>query len=100
MSPDTAINFLENEFLIATTWNQNWREILRSKVSVGVIARKKSSEAFYARAAREQADVLGCECMVVPGHHAGFNTEAEEFAPSLGEMIGRLERKRGEAEME
>jgi hypothetical protein len=50
-------------------------------------------EAFYARAAAEQARVLGCECVVVPGHHQGFECEAEEFAPVLLEMLEGLGRK-------
>jgi pimeloyl-ACP methyl ester carboxylesterase len=91
---ENLINFLENEFLIGSIYNPDWRKIVRNKVSIGILLGKRSGDAFYARAASEQAEILGCTRMVVPGHHAGFEVEAEEFAPALKEMIGKLEEGR------
>lgn len=92
--PENMVNFLENDFVIGSMYNPDWRKIVRNNVSVGVLAGKRSEDAFYARATLEQEAILGCQRMVVPGHHAGFDVEAEEFAPALREMIERLERGR------
>jgi pimeloyl-ACP methyl ester carboxylesterase len=93
-SPENAINFLENELLLATTWNPDWRKIVRNGVSVSVMAGKRSVDAIYVRTTVEQQEVLGCERMVVPGHHGGFEVESEAFMPALLEMIDILEKKR------
>jgi hypothetical protein len=69
-------------------YNTDLRKIVRNQVSVGVLARKRSEDAFYARSTLEQAEILGCPRLVVPGHHAGFEAE---FAPALQEMIETLE---------
>ena len=88
------VNFIENDFLIGSTYNPDWRKIIRGRVSVGVLAGKRSEDAFYARATIEQAEILGCPRMIVPGRHAGFEVEAAEFAPALKEMIEKLEEAR------
>lgn len=92
--PENSKNFFDNEFLIGSTYNPDWRKIVKNKISVGVLAGERSCDAFYARATVEQADVLGCMRTVVPGHHIGFKVEAELFAPKLIEFIELLEKKR------
>ena len=89
--PQNGINFFENDYLIGSMYNPDLRKIVRNKVSVGVLAGKRSEDAFYARSTVEQAEILGCPRMVVPGHHAGFEVEAAEFAPALQEMVAKLE---------
>ncbi|RDW57092.1 hypothetical protein BP6252_13838 [Coleophoma cylindrospora] len=95
-SPPTEnlVNFFENEFLIGSIYNPDWRRVVGNGVSVGVLAGKRSGDSFFARSTVEQAEILGCLRMIVPGHHAGFEVEAEEFAPALTDMINRLEEKR------
>jgi hypothetical protein len=58
----------------------------------------RCKDAFYARAVEEQAKVLGCPKMLVPGHHQGFEVETELFLPSFLEMLDTLEKRRSEAQ--
>jgi hypothetical protein len=48
---------------------------------------KKSGEAMYVRSGRVLAERLGCERVEFPGHHQGFQSEWEEFAPILREVL-------------
>ncbi|KAF4633147.1 hypothetical protein G7Y89_g4967 [Cudoniella acicularis] len=90
---ENLMKFFENEFLIASTYNPDWRKIVRNGVNVVVLAGEKSEEedSWLAKGTVEQQQVLGCERWVVPGHHAGFEVEAEKFALALKEVIERLE---------
>jgi len=92
--PENLRNFFENEFLLATLYNPDWRKILRNGVSIGVLAGERSGNAFYALTTIEQSDILGCPRGIVPGHHLGFEVEAEAFAPKLVEFIELLEERR------
>jgi pimeloyl-ACP methyl ester carboxylesterase len=95
-APENTKNFFEKEFLIGSTYNPDWRKIVRNGVSVGVLAGERSKDAFYARTTIEQADLLGCLRWVVPGHHAAHEVETKYFAPKLVGFIEALEKKRAE----
>ena len=87
-------NFWENEFEVLVGYLPNLWRVVENGTSVGVMRGVRCKEAFYARAVEEQAKVLGCPKMVVPGHHQGFEVETEAFLPCLLEMLETLERKR------
>lgn len=97
VDPMNMVHFFEYEFLLGSTYNPDWRKIVENGVSVGVLAGKRSGDAFYVKAAREQATVLGCRLAFVAGHHAGFEVEPEAFREGLVGMIEQLElEKHGE----
>ena len=87
-------NFWENEFLVISMYTPDLRRLVENGTSVGVMAGRRSRDAWYARTTVEQEKVLNCERMVVPGHHQGFEVETEAFTPCLLEMIGVLEKRR------
>ena len=89
---ENGTRLFQFEFLIASTYNPDWRRIVASGVSIGVLAGRRSGDAFYARSTIEQAKVLGCERPLVAGHHAGFEVEPEAFKEGLEEMIVLLKR--------
>jgi pimeloyl-ACP methyl ester carboxylesterase len=92
--PENGINFWENEFLVALSYCPDLRRIVENGTSVGVVAGKRSGDAWYSRTTIEQEKILGCLRMVVPGHHQGFEVETEVFAPALVDMLDKLERRR------
>jgi hypothetical protein len=44
--PQILINFIENDFLIGSIYNLDWRKIIHNPVSIGVLAGKRSEDAF------------------------------------------------------
>ncbi|KAJ2976353.1 hypothetical protein NQ176_g5001 [Zarea fungicola] len=84
-------HFFEYEFLIASVYAPDWRRIRKNNVSIAVLQGKRSGDAYYARSTVEQADILGCLRVEVPGHHTGFVVEAVDFAVALEQVIAKLE---------
>ena len=89
-SPEDGKNFWENEFLTFTIYCPDLRKIVRNKVSIGVAAGEKSRDAFYARTTIEQASILNCQRFMVPGHHNGYESEPDKFAPVLLDALKSL----------
>ena len=94
--PENGDNFWTNEYLQFTIYMPDLSKIVRNGVSIAVAAGRKSGEAFYARTTVKQAEVLGCERFLLPGHHSAFDTEPEGFARDLVEAFGVMERRRKE----
>jgi len=92
--PENGDNFWTNEFLQFTIYMPDLRKIVGNGVSIAVAAGLKSKDAFYARATVKQAEILGCERFMLPGHHSAFDTEPEPFAAKLVEAFGVMERRR------
>lgn len=92
--PANPRNFWENEFAALVGYVPNLWRLKENKVSVGVMRGVRCKDAFYARAVEEQAKILDCPRMAVPGHHQGFEVETKEFLPSLLEMLDILEKRR------
>jgi pimeloyl-ACP methyl ester carboxylesterase len=97
-APENPKNFWDNEFGILLGYLPNLWRLIENKTSVGVMRGVRCKDAFYARAVEEQAKVLGCPKMLVPGHHQGFEVETELFLPSFLEMLDTLEKRRSEAQ--
>jgi hypothetical protein len=68
--------------------------LVENKTSVGVMRGVRCKDAFFARTTIEQAKILDCPLLLVPGHHQGFEAETKEFLPYLIEMLDTLEKKR------
>ncbi|KAK3901327.1 hypothetical protein C8A05DRAFT_34998, partial [Staphylotrichum tortipilum] len=83
-----------NEFEVLLGYLPNLWRLVENGTSVGVMRGVRCKDAFFARAVEEQARILGCPKMLVPGHHQGFEVETEEFLPCLLEMLETLEKKR------
>ena len=93
-SPENVVNFFENEFLLGAMYCPDLRKLVKNKISTGVLAGKRSGNSISAEATLYQAELLGCERMVVPGNHFGFEVEAVEFAPAMMEMVDLLQKKK------
>jgi pimeloyl-ACP methyl ester carboxylesterase len=91
--PGNPINQIENEMMMGW-YCPDLVKIVENRTSVAVAFGKKSGDASYKRTALEQAKRLGCEAVEVPGHHQGYETQPEEFAPVLVALLERLEEKR------
>jgi len=88
-------NFWENEIpVLAGGYVPNLWRIRENKTSVGVMRGVRCKDAFFARAADEQARVLGCPFALVPGHHQGFEVETEAFLPCFLDMVAALEERK------
>jgi len=96
--PANWAQFLEFEFLVASTYVPNLWRLRRSGVSVGVLRGERSKDAFYARAAAAQQEILECPLAVVPGNHTAYDNETDRFAPALVDFLRLLdERKKSKA---
>lgn len=95
--PENPRNFWDNEFPILLAYSPNWWRLTENKTSIGVMRGVRCKDAFFARATEEQAKILGCPKMLVPGHHQGFEVETKEFLPHFLEMLDTLEKKRSGA---
>ncbi|KAH7308525.1 acetyltransferase/esterase [Stachybotrys elegans] len=93
--PENNENFFNNEIDIVALYTPNFHRIKENGTSVGVMAGKASGDALYVRTTVEQAKLLDCPRMVVPGHHGGYESEVEAFVPFFYEMLGILEAKKG-----
>lgn len=91
--PDVEF-FWRYETLTASSYMPNLFRLRESGVSIGLMRGIRSGDAFYARSTYEQAKVLGCLRMDVPGHHQGFETQPDDFVPSIWDMLVQLEAKR------
>ncbi|KAM0355096.1 hypothetical protein ACHAPU_000954 [Fusarium lateritium] len=90
--PGNQKNFWENEFRPLVGYCPNLFRIKENHVSIGVMRGARCKDAFYCRSIEEQAKILQCPRMVVPGHHEGFQCETKEFVPCLLEMLEKLEK--------
>jgi pimeloyl-ACP methyl ester carboxylesterase len=93
--PENVRNFWDNEFPSLLGYVPNLWRLKENRISVGVMRGVRCRDAFYARATEEQATILDCPRMVVPGHHEGFQCETKEFLPYFFEMLDTLEKNRG-----
>jgi hypothetical protein len=91
-SPAGGMNFWESEFMTFTVYCPDPRNIVENKISIAVTVGKKSGDAFCARTAIKQADILGCAQYVFPGHHTGYGSQPMEFAKELKEGAWRWRR--------
>lgn len=88
-------NAWTNEVMVFSTYIPNLWRIKDQGTSIGLMRGVRSRDACYARAVEEQAKILGCLKMDVPGHHQGFEAEVEAFLPAFLDMLKQLdERKR------
>jgi pimeloyl-ACP methyl ester carboxylesterase len=85
------INFWENEFLTFTIYCPDLRKIVENNVSIAVARGVDSGDAFYARTTVKQAEILGCEQFIFPGHHTGYNLYPEGFAKELKLALQHME---------
>lgn len=92
--PENPRNFWDNEFPILLGYVPNLWRLKATGVSVGVMRAVRCKDAFFARTPGEQAKILSCPLLVVPGHHQGFEVETKEFVPSFLKMLEILEQKR------
>jgi pimeloyl-ACP methyl ester carboxylesterase len=91
--PGNPVNQFENEMMMGW-YCPDLVKIVQNRTSVAVGFGTKSEGAMYKRTALEQAKRLGCEAVEFPGHHQGFETQAEEFAPVLLALLGRMDERR------
>ena len=92
--PENKINFWENEIEPLNGYAPNLWRIKENRVSIGVMRGNKSKDAPYARAVDEQAKVLNCPRIMVPGAHQGFENETEAFVPVFLDFLRILEERR------
>ncbi|CAG9970372.1 unnamed protein product [Clonostachys byssicola] len=92
--PENRQNFWDNEFLVLLSYVPNLWRLVENKTSVGVMRGVRCKDAFFARTTVEQAKILDCPLLRVPGHHQGFEAETKEFLPYFIEMLDTLEKKR------
>ncbi|KAK0733065.1 Alpha/Beta hydrolase protein [Lasiosphaeria miniovina] len=92
--------FWADEFPVLLGWVPNLWRLIENKTSVGVMRGARTGDAFFARTVDEQAKILGCPKMLVPGHHQGFEVETHAFVPYLLDMLDLLEKRRGAVEGE
>ncbi|KAK1750043.1 Alpha/Beta hydrolase protein [Echria macrotheca] len=92
--PENPRNFWDNEFPVLLGFTPNLWRLRENKTSIGVMRGVRCKDAFFARAATEQAKILGCPIFVVPGHHQGFEVETEAFLPHFLKMLQTLEEGR------
>jgi pimeloyl-ACP methyl ester carboxylesterase len=91
--PGNPINQFENEMAMGL-YCPDLMKIKLNGTSVAVGFGTKSEGAMYKRTVLEQAKRLGCEAVEFPGHHQGFETQPDEYAPVLVALLKRLEAKR------
>ncbi|RDL36139.1 Uncharacterized protein BP5553_06751 [Venustampulla echinocandica] len=92
--PENPRNFWDNEIPILLGYVPNLWRLKENKTSIGVMRAIRCKDAYYARATEEQAKILCCPKLVVPGHHQGFEVETKEFLPYFFDMLDTLEKKR------
>lgn len=88
-----AENQWANEFLTASTYCPDLRQIKKSNIPIAVGFGSKSLYAPYCRTTIEQAEILNCERVEFVGHHQGFETEPVEFARILLKSLWDLGKK-------
>jgi pimeloyl-ACP methyl ester carboxylesterase len=93
--PENPRNFWDNEFPVLLGYTPNLWRLKQRGTSIGVMRAVRSRDAFFARAVEEQAKVLECPKLLVPGHHQGFEVETKDFVPYFSYMLEILEDKRG-----
>ncbi|KAK3375696.1 Alpha/Beta hydrolase protein [Lasiosphaeria ovina] len=86
--------FWADEFPVLLGWVPNLWRLLENKTSVGVMRGVRTGDAFFARTVDEQAMILRCPKMLVPGHHQGFEVETDAFVPYLLDMLDLLEKRK------
>lgn len=89
--PRNEPSFWEYEFWTASMYTPDLRKLVMNKTRVAVMAGKRSRDDWFSVATKEQADILGCERLVVPGHHQGFEAETVLFLPHLLGVLERLD---------
>jgi pimeloyl-ACP methyl ester carboxylesterase len=81
--------FLKQELLPVTNYLPDVELIKKNNVRVFMAAgrRSLSKKRFYAETAQILADLLGCEMVIFPGHHASFFDKPDEFAGRLRSVL-------------
>jgi pimeloyl-ACP methyl ester carboxylesterase len=82
--------FFKNEFVVLSIYTPNFAQVQANRVSVATIEGSDSGEMFYARAAREQAAMLGCQHLIWHGGHNVFQTNPEEFVADISRTLTML----------
>ncbi|KAK4109249.1 alpha/beta-hydrolase [Canariomyces notabilis] len=92
--PENPRNFWDNEFPVLMGFCPNLWRLKENRVSVGTMRGVRCKDAFFARAAEEQARILECPVYLMPGHHGGFEVETEAFLGPFLDMLSELEERR------
>ena len=72
---ENAVNFCENEFLVAVFYMPDLPKVLPNSTSVGLTTGDRSRIVWYARTPFEQENILGRLKDGSSGHHQGFEIE-------------------------
>ncbi|KAK2009684.1 acetyltransferase/esterase [Colletotrichum eremochloae] len=94
--PINPANFWENEFAVLLGYLPSLYRIKENKTSVGLMRGMRSRDAWYAQAVDEQAKILECPRLDVPGAHEGFQVELDAFLPYFLKLLEILEEKRSQ----
>lgn len=89
---ETGDYFFEYEYLIFGLYTPDLDRIRRNRVSIAVAKGEESKEAFYARTVDRQAEIIGCEKLIFPGHHLAFATLPQEYGPVLLKAFENLKK--------
>ncbi|KUJ11581.1 acetyltransferase/esterase [Mollisia scopiformis] len=98
--PRNEPSFWEYEFWTASIYTPDLRKLVKNGTSIAVMAGERSKDAWFSVATEEQAAILGCERVVVPGHHQGFEAETELFLPPFLSLLERMELEKKEKTLE
>ncbi|KAL2786094.1 Alpha/Beta hydrolase protein [Aspergillus keveii] len=91
VEPHRLDYFLKNEFLVLSIFTPNLEQVKAGRVSVATVEGSASGDMFYAKAARAQAEVLGCPHFVWDGGHEPFQTNPEEFVADIERTLSKLD---------
>lgn len=81
---------MAREYLPIARHRPDLDAVRRNRVPVVTAAGRDSADAYYARTARIQAEILGCPCHEFPGDHLGFLFDPEPFAAAVLTALGDL----------
>jgi hypothetical protein len=79
--------FMAHEYLPLGRYSPDFEAIRRNAVPVVTAAGHDSADAYYARTAPIQAELLGCRYTEFPGHHLSFILEPVDFAEALRAVL-------------
>ena len=82
--------FMAREYLPIARHRPDLDAVRRNRLPVVTAAGRDSADAYYARTARIQAEILGCPRHLFPGNHLGFFFEPEAFAAAMLKALGDM----------
>lgn len=90
--PPNGEFFLAKEYVPISRYRPDLDAIRRNGVPAITAAGRESADAYYARTARVQAELLGCRYVEFPGNHLGFIFDAVNFSEVLRGTLRDLAR--------